>query len=108
MYRVIVERSIASGEGSQSFSPRPAAVASSITRLYHRRLALGLAGEVAIEGADELEDEAVGALEGVGIEGVRYVGGGMGSRREQAVRHEAADRRRRESRGDGGKRSRPE
>src|SRR5215213_11598251 len=89
----MVARSAISAEGSQSLSPRPAAVASSIAGLYHRRLALRLAREVAVEGPGELEEEGVRSLHGVGVELIRHVGGGVATRRLEPVLGEAGDRR---------------
>src|SRR5687768_4187211 len=66
------ERSIASAEGSQSFTPRPASAAVASTGLVLS--VAGAAADVAIELADQLQGEVVGTLERVGVDAVRRVG----------------------------------
>src|SRR3954470_23205949 len=99
---------MASGEGSQSFSPPRAASVASTRRLYHRGglvLRRPPSTGLVIELADQLEGEVVDAVEGLRVDGVGDVVGEVVVRREEPIGLEGRDGRGgegREARGQGG------
>src|SRR3954470_7620823 len=99
---------MASGEGSQSFSPPRAASVASTRRLYHRGglvLRRPPSTGLAVELADQLEGEVVDAVEGLRVDGVGDVVGEGVVRREEPIGVEGGDGgggKAREPRGQGG------
>src|SRR2546423_9789070 len=85
---------MASGEGSQSFSPLRAASVASTRRLYHRGGFIPRrppSTGLPVELADQLEGEVVNAGERFRLDGVGDVVGEVEARRDEAIGLEGGD-----------------